>query len=66
MSSEVLRTDWFDPARLKTAAARRFVEFCQQKYPAPEDNPAEQALYKDAVQLVLERLEQGLPAGKSA
>lgn len=73
MSSETLEMDWLNPAGLKSPAARRFAEFCLQSPADPDtvaeasgagSTPDEQALYKEAVLLVLGRLEQGLPAGR--
>ncbi len=64
MSSEALKTDWLNPASLKSAAARRFAEFCQQNLQTPSHAAdADPGLSLEAARLVLERLEQRLPTG---
>lgn len=46
------------PSQLKTAAARRFMEFCRQDYPAHANADGfDPNVYIDAVKLVLTRLE---------
>lgn len=46
------------PAQLKTAAARRFMEFCQQDFPShAKADGFDPQVYVDAVKLVVSRLE---------
>lgn len=46
------------PAALKTAAARRFLEFCQQDFPThTKADGFDPHVYADAVKLVIDRLE---------
>ncbi|MGB5597860.1 MAG: hypothetical protein WBM66_04005 [Thiothrix litoralis] len=46
------------PAPLKTAAARRFMEFCQQDFPTQQKADGfDPKVYTDAVKLVISRLE---------
>lgn len=46
------------PAPLKTAAARRFMEFCQQDFPTHDKADGfDPKVYVDAVKLVIDRLE---------
>lgn len=65
MSSEPARAEWLNVAQLKTTAARRFAEFCQQNFAAvsSQDN-FDAELYQEAAKLVLERLEQAASTGE--
>ncbi|WML92032.1 hypothetical protein [Thiothrix lacustris] len=46
------------PVSLKTAAARRFLAFCQQDFPTYQKADGfDPNVYKDAVKLVISRLE---------
>jgi hypothetical protein len=46
------------PAQLKTAAARRFMEFCQKDFPTHgKADGFDPKVYVDAVKLVISRLE---------
>lgn len=46
------------PTELKTAAARRFVEFCLQDFPTySKANGFDSTIYLDAAKLVIDRLE---------
>lgn len=58
MSSDSVHMDWLDANSFKSVAARRFAEFCQQdieEYTAQDD--PEKALYREAAQLILQRIE---------
>ena len=60
MSSESIQAEWLKPAQLKSTAARRFAEFCQE-YDLAKQAQLEQeevSLYFAAAQLVINRLEK--------
>ena len=59
MSTPLGNMSWLDPVRFKSAASRRFIEFCSQDLAAADPRPdkAALALYREAALLVLERLE---------
>ena len=64
MSSEPVRAEWLNTSQLKSMAARRFAEFCQQNFAATSNQPNFDAhLYQQAAQLVIERLEQAAAQG---
>lgn len=61
MSAESVTVDWLNPKRIKSVIARRFAEFCAKdfvaQHEAAEMTAAEANLYKDAAQLMVERIE---------
>ncbi|HPE62334.1 MAG: hypothetical protein KDI15_00400 [Thiothrix sp.] len=59
MSTPLGNMSWLDPVRFKSAASRRFIEFCRQDLAAADPRPDKEALqlYREAALLVLERLE---------
>jgi acyl-homoserine lactone acylase PvdQ len=59
VSSEPVRAEWLNTSQLKSTAARRFAEFCQQNFAATSNQAQfDAALYQEAAKLVIERLEQ--------
>lgn len=65
MSSEPARAEWLNASQLKSTAARRFAEFCQQNFAvlSHQDN-FDANLYQEAAKLVLERLERAAMTGE--
>lgn len=64
MSSDPMNTDWLDVSSLKSVAARRFAEFCQQDFAEQQtgaDFDAE--LYREASRYIVERIEQSIVGG---
>ena len=58
MSSDSMELDWLNKSSLKSAAARRFTEFCKQDiltYDDPED--PDKKVYQEAAELILQRIE---------
>jgi hypothetical protein len=66
--SSPVNVDWLNPDRLKSVTARRFAEFCIKDYTAKNDGAeggqAEDDLYKEAAQLVIERIEAAVSGGR--
>ena len=59
MSSDSMEMDWLDQNSLKSVASRRFAEFCKQDILAYDDpDDPEKDLYREASNLILQRLEQ--------
>ncbi|WP_298609825.1 hypothetical protein [uncultured Thiothrix sp.] len=64
MSSEPVRAEWLNTSQLKSTAARRFAEFCQQNFAVVANQENFDAnLYQEAAKLVIERLEQAANTG---
>lgn len=62
MSSEPVNLDWLKTSDLKSVVAQRFAEFCANDFTT--NNLAEEPdsdLYKEAVQLVIKRIESSTP-----
>jgi len=65
VSSEPVRAEWLHATQLKSTAARRFAEFCQQNFAAISNQANFDAeLYQEAANLVIERLEQAATTGE--
>ena len=65
MSSEPVRAEWLSASQLKSTAARRFAEFCQQNFAATSTQDSfDASLYQEAAKLVIERLEQAATVGE--
>lgn len=65
MSSEPVNMDWLKTGGLKSVVAQRFAKFCANDFEA--NNIAESPdsdLYKEAVQLVLGRIESSASGSK--
>ncbi|MGB0846262.1 MAG: hypothetical protein ACPGSM_06040 [Thiolinea sp.] len=61
MSSESMNMDWLDQNNLKSVAARRFAEFCQQDIEAYDDpDDPDKTLYQEASMLILQRIEKAV------
>lgn len=69
MSSPV-NVDWLNPDSLKSVTARRFADFCARDFTttfdagSAESDSAETGLYKEAAQLVIERIEAAVAGDK--
>lgn len=65
MSSEPVQAEWLNAIPLKSKAARRFTEFCQQNLAvAAQQENFDLHLYREAVRLVIERLEHAATTGE--
>lgn len=61
MSSEPANLGWLQTDGLKSVVAQRFAEFCANDFESTDfSEEADSELYKEAVQLVLKRIESSV------
>nr|CAA6823023.1 MAG: Unknown protein [uncultured Thiotrichaceae bacterium] len=62
MSSEPVNLDWLKTGDLKSVVAQRFAEFCANDLKTNTfSDDSDSDLYKEAVQLVIQRIESSAP-----